>query len=736
MPGSVARMTDPRTADSTSVLRRSPGAPQRSRTAALAQWLADRDGLAFPALACVVAGVAVLLGRIAVSSHHVFIDEFAAISYGRSIADDPSLAFTQSLGRGPERLTSLMAALFAAASDSPSQQIWRLHAAMALCQSLVAVPVWLAGRELGLGRWPAVVAAMIAVGGSFAIYGVSNLNQSVGLLCATVMLWAMLRALRRPGLASDVLVCAGVAATALARLGWAPLVVAIVPGALATAWLERPSGEGPGGWLRALPFRLMRRHPVLVPLFVLGIIVAIVSGPSTLLGGENYGGVALNARLEAATLWDNARRDFSHLAIGVALVPFILAIPVLVRDLAGPADATSGGFAWLVLGLLVAFSYIHYTAVAEDRYLAVLAPPFAIAGVAAVFRRPPRAWAVLVTGVLTARLVTTSYGWPAQGPYDFFIAPTSVFFERVIVDRLPANAPTIALLLALGAALVVTVVARAPRPRSPLGLTAAAIVLAGVLAFQVAAAEYPARRFVDAVGLPEVPSEELSFIDRAAAGGRSEPLAVDAGIHPDLYAQIWFLRVYNRTLGGGMTVMRVPQPPATPALGPSIAYVDWRSGEVDMTGPVPGVVVDNPGTSRVGFSGTPLDGSRYFPFAALQRLRRPLRTLWIVRGDSVQGYPNRGHPLRLRVFPPTARGTCVRGFVAVHPAADRPSRYRIDGALNGLRGVARPGEPVRFTARVPGGPPTTLVLRGGGGRLPDGGRLGPSLFYLSVAECR
>ena len=702
----------------------------------MAQRLEDRDGLAFLALAGVVLGIALLIGRLAVSSHHVFIDEFAAISFGRSIADDPSLAFTQSLGRGPERLTSVMAALFATASDSPSQQIWLLHAATALCQGLVAVPVWLAGRELGLGRWAAVIAAAIAAGGSFAIFGVSTLNQSVGLLCATTMLWAMVRALRWPGLVSDILVCAGLAATALARLGWAPLVVALVPGTLAAAWFGRARGEPLGRWLGALPSRLLNRHPILVPVFILGLLVAIVSGPATLLGGEGYGGVALDAHVEAATIWDNARRHFSHLAIGVALVPFILAIPALVRDLAKPADATSGGFAWLVLGMLVVFSYIHYSAVAEDRYLAVLAPPLALAGMAAVVRRPPRPWAVLVSGLLTARLVATSYDWPTQGPYDFFIAPTSLFFDRVILDRLPADSATIATLLALGAALVVTAVARASRPVKPLAMAAAGVVLVGVLAFQVAAAEYPARKFVDALGLPDVRSEELSFIDRAARGGRAEPLAVDGGIDPDIYAQIWFLRVYNRTLGGGMTVMRVPQPPATPPLGPTVAHVDWRSGDVDVTGPVPDVLVDKPGVGRVGFAGTPVEGSSRFPFAALQRLRRPLRTLWIVRGDATQGYyPERAHPLRLRVFPPAASGTCVRGFVGVHLTSDRPSRYRIDGAMNELQGVVQPGETKRFFARVKGEDPTTLVLRGSAGRLPDGSWLGPGLFFVSVAEC-
>jgi hypothetical protein len=741
MPDFVGPATDPRIEPDATISRPMRGTAPRRRTTAFAYRLADRDNVPILALAAVVVGMTLLLARIAVTNHYVFIDEFFAISFGRSIADDPSLAFEQSLGRGPERLTSLMTALVAVTSDSPSQQMWLLHAAMALCQGLVAVPVWLAGRELGLGRWGALAAAAVAASGSFAIYGVTTLNQSVGLLCATVMLWGMVRALRRPGMGSDLLVLVGLAATALARLGWAPLVLALVPGTVAAAWFGRSSGERLVSWLRALPLRLLRRHPVLLPVLVLGVVVALISGPSTLLGGEHYGGLALEPDLRLATLWENARRHFSHLAIGLALVPFILAIPALVRDLARPSDATTGGFSWLVLGLVILFSYIHYTAVAEDRYLAVLVPPFALAGVLAAVRRPPPVWAVVVSGLLTARLVATSYAWPAIGPFDHFIAPTSTFFEHLVggdvAIRLPLatlHGSTVALLLGLGAGLVVVVAMRMPRPRRALGLAASAAVLAGVLAFQVAAAEYPARKFVEAVGMPDVPTEDLTFVDRAARGGRSEPLAVDGVIDPDLVGQLWWLRVYNGTLGGGMTVMRGDRPLAPTAPGPPVR-VDWQTGATEATGPVPDVLLDKPGFNGVGFSGTPLRGSPYFPFAALERLRRPLDALWVVHGDRLQGYPQRGDPLRLRVFPPTDRRTCVRGGVAVHPLVDRPSRYRLTGALRTVQRVGQPATAERFVARVAGGRPTTLVLRGDPGRLADGNWLGPTLVDLSVAEC-
>jgi hypothetical protein len=740
MRGRVSWMTksQSRVQDAAPVTR----AFSRWRRLALPRRLIDRNNLPLLALAGVVVGMTVLIGRIAVTNHHVFIDEFLAINFGRSIAQDFSLVDSNALARGPERLVSLITALTVEGSDSPTQQMWLLHAVMALCQGLVAVPVWLAGRELGLSRWAAVVAAAIAASGTFAIYGVTTLNQSVGLLCATTMLWAMVRAMRRPGLASDLLVLAALAATALARLGWAPLVVALVPGALAAGWFERPVDEALSGWLRALPARLARRHPVLVPVLALAILVAVISGPSSLLGGEHYGEVALDAQIELDTLWDNARRHFSHLAIGLALVPFILAVPLLMRDLARPADATSGGFAWMVLGLLVVFSYVHYTAVTEDRYLAVLAPPLALAGVLAVFRRPPPVWAVLVSGLLTARLVATSYAWPPVGPYDFFIAPTSLFFERIVVGnllgRLPflhGNRPTIALLAALAAALVVAAVARRPKLRTPVGLSAAAFVLCGVLAFQIFAAEYPARKFVEAVGMPDVPTKDINFIDRAADGGRVEPLAVDGVVDRDLFDQLFFLRTYNRTLGTGMAVIRGPLAPGAPGLPPLVVQVDWRTGDADVTGEVPDLMLEKPGFNGVGFSGNFLSGSTYYPFAALERLQHPLEILWIARGDSVGGYPQRGRPIRLRVFPPTGRRTCVQGLIAVNPTADRPSRYRIVGALDPLRGVVQPGAPREFTARVPGGRPKTLVLRGAAGRLPDGSLLGPSLFNLTVAEC-
>ncbi len=118
MPGSVARVTPPGRETGHRLPRPFPGARRPARMTAFAQRLVDRDGFALLALAGVVVGIAVLIGRTAVSNHHVFIDEFAAINFGRAIAIDPSLIDANGLGRGPERAVSLITALIDGTSDS------------------------------------------------------------------------------------------------------------------------------------------------------------------------------------------------------------------------------------------------------------------------------------------------------------------------------------------------------------------------------------------------------------------------------------------------------------------------------------------------------------------------------------------------------------------------------------------------------------------------------------------
>lgn len=684
--------------------------------------------------------IAALLARHASSNHYVFRDEANAIVLGRLIADDPSQAFTGSVARGVERMTSLFAGVAASLADGPVRQVELLHLWAAGCQAMLAVPVWLAARELGLSRWQALAPATIASAGSFAFYGIFTLNTAIGALTAGLLLWAMVRALRRPSLAADALVIVAVGLLALARIGFAPLVAALVPGVLAAVWFGRPAGERLGAWLRRLPGRLLRRHPLLTPAAVALLLVALVVGPSTLLGGEMYGGVRLEPRIELSVLWDNTRVLGAHLAIGLAIVPLVLALPLLARALVRPADALEGAFAWLVLALVVAFSYAYYYSMNEDRYFTVLLPPLALAGAVAVFRRPPPLWSIALSGGLVAALVASSYSWPVADVYTYFIAPTSRFFSDVVLgkltQRLPGSAELWAVVLvalATLAALVAVLGTRKPSALGRWGVPAAAVVLAGVLVVQLAAMDHPARKFTQAVGMGDVTAEQLEFVDRQSGGTAVRPLAVDGVIDPDLAAQLQTLQAYNRTLS--LTPYVIARAPGDPAAAPPEARLDWRTGAVEGGQPA-ALLLQVAGAAPIGFAGEELPPQEPFPWAQIVRPEDPLRAAWAMRGTQPDRYPTGGEPLVVRVYPTGEQGRCLIGQLFVHPLADRPARYAITGGPRDLRGVVRPLEPRPIAVPVSATRATTLTVTGQARTASsDGVSRGPTLFGISVGRC-
>ena len=682
--------------------------------------------------------VAALLARLAVDNHYVFRDEANAIVLGRDIANDLSVALTGSLARGPERMTGLFAGVAASVSDSPSRQVELLHLWAALCQALVTVPVWLAARELRLSRWQALVPATIATAGSFAFFGVFTLNTAIGSLTAALLLWAMLRSLRRPGLVADLLVLATLALLALSRIGWAPLVVALAPAVLAAAWFGRPEGERLLIWLRRLPRRLLERHPLLAPAALVLLVVALVAGPSSLLGGEMYGGVRLQPQLDLSVLWDNTRTLGAHLAIGMAIVPFVLALPLLARGLVRPADGLEGGFAWLVLGLLVVFSYAYYFSMNEDRYFAVLVAPLALAGALAVFRRPPPLWSVAVSGVLVAALVATSYSWPVADAYSYFIAPTSRFFGDVVLgkltQRLPGSAEqwaAIVVVVATAGALLVVAVAHSPQRLGRAGIAGAGIVLAGVLAFQLAAMDHPGRKFTQYVGMKAVTDEQLELVDRVGGGTAVRPLGVDGSVDPDLAAQLQMFEAYNSSLSlNPYRIGRGPDRIATPL----DATVDWRTGRVDGAEPA-ALLLQVAGAASIGFEGEQLPPREPFPWAQLVRPSSPLRVSWVVRGTQPDRYPAGGTSVMVRVFPNGRGGRCLTGLVLAHPFVTGRVRYRLTGARRPLQGKLQAGAPRSIALPVSATRPTTFTLSGQARQTTGGLTHGPTLSDLAVGRC-
>jgi hypothetical protein len=644
---------------------------------------------------------------------------------------------TGGVARGPERLTGLFAAVAALLLDSPARQLEALHLWSAICQGLVALPLWLAARQLGLGRWQALVPAMLGSAGSFAFYGVLLLPTSVALLAAMLLLCALLRALARPGAVADLLVIVALGLLVLARIGWAPLVAALAPATLAACWFGRPAGEPLLAWLRRLPARLLRRHPLLVPLAALGLVVVVVAGPSELVGGEAYGGIRLKAHIVGSVVWDNTRVLGAHLAIGTALIPFVLALPALARDLARPREALHGAFAWLLIAMLLIFSWAYYASMNEDRYFAVLAPPLVLAGALAAFRRPPPLWSILVSGGLVTWLVASSYEPPAMGIVTYFVAPTSQFMSEIAIGKLTsvltgADHTTLAALV-VGAATVGALLAvlgvrgRLPR-RASVGV--AGLLVAGSLGWQLAALDHPARHFVDSVGMTTLTVDQLEFVDRAAAGGSARPLAFGTTVDPDLVAQLAFLQSYNASLGGPLSIGIAGD--GTPAPGITI---DWATGRTRALVSPPTLLLQLAGAAPVGFAGQVLAPEPAFPWAQLVRLEQPPRAAWLLRGVQADRYPAGGVPVEARTFPGAAADSCLSGLILAHPFVDGPVHYRLASARRTRSGVVTPGTPVTFSVPVPSGRVATTTLTGEGRQASDGIVRGPTLTGISIGRC-
>ncbi len=590
-------------------------------------------------LGLIVVGVAALLAYRGAGSHYLLTDELVSINMGRAIAADPTSALTIGTGRGVERAIAAMAALASGVTGTPTSQIRLLHISMAFIQGLIALPVYATARQLGIGRWQSLAPALVACTGAFAFYGIFVLNTSIGVLCFSLLVWAASRSFRNPGVGSDLLVVAAIAATAVTRIGYAPLAGALVPAFVAVIWFSRPCGERFGTFLTAFPGRLARSHPILTPLAVLLLVLVAALGPANLVGGNNYGGSILGQVLSVQGLTVNSEYMLTHLAIGVGIVPFMLAVPLILRNIVRPPEPSAGGFSWLVIGLFITFSYVYYRHMNEDRYVAVFVPVVALAAALAVF--------------------------------------------------------------------------------------------------QIAAIDYPARKFVAALGMTSVSDQRISFIDQVADGLVARPLAAGGSVDPDLSAQLPRLLAFNTSLGGPWPVVVLSQSQqAAAGAPPAEAVIDASSGVVTAISDPPGVILFKSGFAPIGLAGRYLPRSAEFPYARLERLDRPLRTSWLVLGADQQGYSFAGKAILLRVFATGRGGACVRGILLVDPRIGRTLKYQLSGP--GLRraGSLAAGAPLSFELPRSNKAVRTYRLTSQSAPVEGVGRIGAGVFDLESVPCQ
>jgi hypothetical protein len=691
--------------------------------------------------------IGAVIAHFALRYHTATADETLAVNGARFMANffPEGLWDTQAFSRGPERLTAIVL-LFVNTVVSPTADEFVVgHVVIAFAWALIAVPTYGLARGVGLGAWPALAVAALAVFNPFAVYAVTFLNTTLGLLTFTTLFYFMWRTVVRPSPLADIGVVVAFLLTVVARVGHTPFVLALVPAVLVQRWRDRPPGQAFGRWLRELPFGVVRDHAVLVVVAALGVLLLMLKGDRSLLGG--YGSDILGQHIDLVNLWAKVRTVTARVAEGVAFVPLLLALPWLVRELVRPGTREVGAFAVLVIATLPIFFYVFLYATVEDRYMAILVPPILVAfGCAFVQSRV--SWVVVgVTGVLVARAVATVGLYPTDEPFSFFIAPGSQFFKRVVLNKLALVLPfgdvdklTIALVLIVAVAVLLSLTpALHGQPRTGLLVTG----FAGLFVYLSVSSVYTMHKFTLHAGAPSLTFSEQTYVDRVAGG---EPVGL-LSVNPaeDVFRGVSWQNAsyFNGSLAmpvgravDAQTVLCCPRRPQAPVT----IRIDERTGEVRaVTGEMPRLLLVPLGWLPYRLNGqhlvTGYDAHR------MERLPPRVRVSYVALGGTYKdGWGRPGSTQRLRVFPGAQTGgkvACLAGTIAAPSLASGGQvRFRLRSAADRVVRRIPSGGQVRVRLTLADRRADRVSLSSGPtGVLPDGRESGVVLADAAVVPC-
>lgn len=601
-----------------------------------------------------------LIAHYSVRVHSIQPDERISIAASRTVLDHPLWAIDPAkniTGRGFERGIAVLFAAVQWIVGDTARAYWVEHVISALLFALI-IPI-IAGwaRDLGLTRPQALAAGVVACCVPWMVLGTSFLNSDPAYPLTALALWAMWRSTVQPSLRRDVLGLLAVLLLAVARIGNVVVLVAWPLAVLAfTIHSRRPLT------------RVVRDHPLLVAVAVAGILGLIFGGTHWLVGGYPV-------RTPLGSAFRTLLRGLlAYMAMGVAVVPAILALAWCARSLVRPANAGAAAFAASGLGAFLAFTYVAATQGAEERYIAPLAPVMLLMAMVAVMRRAVHPLLVFVAGVVVARAIAVTGTGADIGPYGFFAAPAQSFFRRVVLGKASLIGPlpdhhllTAVLVIAIAAAVLAAVLTRV-RPAFAYG--ASALVVGG---FGLAGGVYSMSKFVNQAGYPNLTFAQQAWIDRAVGTDADVALAPEG-----LTGVAGELGDFNRALGSPYAPRR------------AVLQVDPANGAI--SGLPRYLVVQDGLSTAIGLTGAIVARTTYLPQNALL-LTPQQRALWLQTA-----------PRAVRVFA-TRPGECMTVTIV-----NGSGRFTVGNA----RGVLA-GAPVAVVAKLSAGRAAVqLRLRGGG----------------------
>lgn len=446
-----------------------------------------------------------LAAALAHTAPRLFPDEYIYAALGRSLGHG-SLEIRGQPANFPALLEPLLAAPLWRAAGADLELGYHLVQGMhALAASLVAVPVYLLARRVGLtARWSLFSAALaVALPGMVYVSFISA--DAVALPLALAAAATGVSALDRPTRRSQVAFVAFAGLAALARIQYVVLPVAFLAASLVVS--------------RGSMRRVARDYRVALALTLIPALAAMATGPARVLG---YYRSVLDLNLDplAMTRWAALDGMFLAYAAGWVMVP--VALVGLALGLTRGRNRAERGFAAMT-GALAALLLLEASIYAsngserfQERYLLALLPLVPISfrlGVARLHGRGARIAVALLSGglFLVATLVPVAEYTVLAGKLD---SPTlQAVFQ--LGEAVGTGYASLAVGLAAGVLAALAALATlTPRLAPVLAVSAGALILGvaniGAIAYDL--------ELTDRVRLSFVPEAGATWVDDARVG--------------------------------------------------------------------------------------------------------------------------------------------------------------------------------------------------------------------------
>jgi hypothetical protein len=652
------------------------------------------------ALLALAAAIAAWLQHWAVQTHIWGNDEELYRHFARGIARDFPLGvfdIDQSYGRGIQRLHLLVLALPMAFTRAPAAfEIGHLLFVVGYVSAIV--PAWLLARGAGLGRWTALIPAVLAVLVPWSVLTTSFLTEPLGYGVFAWAMWAVWHSVVRPSVTSDALAVALLAMAALTRTGFLLLTPILPLAALVQAWRFGAAGASVGERLRSLPRVALRRQPLAITvgaaamLLLAGYWAGILPGGTGRLVGTYSS--ALPPLEDVVLKW---RSFTSRIVAGTGFVLAAAALPWIVTQVWRPRSPEAHALAVAAFLASMAVLVALVNGPADERYAMHVAFPLVVVGSTALLRADVSPVGLAVGGLAVAALFVASV-WTLNDASDFgyFAFPVESAVVRVALMRVSETA--FAVLLAAGF-LAAATAARVVGPARLLPL-----LVLPVAAWQLAMTEYTVRKYVTTAGSASAAGiGERAFVDRNVPDGEEVGIwAVPAG-ELGYYSVMWREVQYWNTSMRSVVALRAP---ASAVGSPDFPYplgtydiqpeLDVDSGLLRWSGawPLPRYLVVARQPLAVALRWRNVAGAPHIP-ADLVRVEQPPRARYAVEGISTDMAVGTNGTATIRVYRDGAAGARCAYVDLVAPKA-------VDAAR---------AKPVKYLASVDGRPLHRLTLR-------------------------